>query len=359
VKLFVSWSGDESRSVAEALSTFIEHVVVGVNTFVSTQDVGLGEAWDTRINEELATNNHGILCLTRDNQQAPWINYEAGALSKILGVARVTPYTIRFPPGEIVPGPLSRFQGVRNDKPGTRRLIEMLNSSLDIRKSEPFISEAFEVWWPRLEEKMASSQSSDTANRRPDPNEVLLEIRGNTRQLLHLATAGSTNIGAAIELLENAIRDPLTGLANRNALASRLSELSARSIPYVLALIDLDGFKRVNDTLGHAAGDRVLALVGDVLKRSLVGSDIIARFGGDEFVVVFADATPQRVLDAVKAVAPIVADTTEHAHLTRILFSAGISSDRIEAGDEKLRQADTATYAAKRSGGNTVVIADA
>jgi len=137
-----------------------------------------------------------------------------------------------------------------------------------------------------------------------------------------------------------------------------LSELSARSVAYVLALIDLDRFKRINDTLGHAAGDRILALVGGVLKSRFAGSDIIARVGGDEFAVVFVNATPQGVLEAVKAAARVVADASEHAHFPRIEFSAGVSRDLVEAGDEKMRQADIAAYAAKGLGGNTVIIAE-
>ena len=96
-----------------------------------------------------------------------------------------------------------------------------------------------------------------------------------------------------------AATDMLTGLCNRRALNLRLERLTAERMPYGLMHIDLDYFKAVNDTLGHAAGDVVLKYVARVLERETRHEDTVARVGGDEFVLVFPEMTDVATLDAV------------------------------------------------------------
>ena len=84
--VFLSWSGDVSRSVAEALAKFIRHVVPGVDIFVSSKDISAGERWMTRLEGQLEGQHHAILCLTSHNQGSPWINYEAGAKTPLAAV---------------------------------------------------------------------------------------------------------------------------------------------------------------------------------------------------------------------------------------------------------------------------------
>lgn len=119
--VFLSWSGDVSRSVAEALAKFIRHVVPGVDIFVSSKDISAGERWMTRLEGQLEGQHHAILCLTSYNQGSPWINYEAGAIAKVVSHARVIPYTIGFSPTEMEPGPLTGFQGLQmtSQEPGS------------------------------------------------------------------------------------------------------------------------------------------------------------------------------------------------------------------------------------------------
>ncbi|MCW2553069.1 MAG: diguanylate cyclase [Mycobacterium sp.] len=160
--------------------------------------------------------------------------------------------------------------------------------------------------------------------------------------------------------LLNADRDPLTGLLNRRAFYERVGELVAihglSESHLVVAMIDLDRFKQLNDTEGHAAGDRVLKAVGHVLREHTRPSAVVGRVGGEEFLVadVFADprqaALGQRLCDAVAAL--------PHA----ITASIGIASARcdqfVERHDPNLvitaliASADSAMYDAKRNGGN-------
>jgi diguanylate cyclase (GGDEF)-like protein len=114
-------------------------------------------------------------------------------------------------------------------------------------------------------------------------------------------------------LAELATRDPLTGLANRTALEHALAVELARSLrhghPGALLLADIDGFKSVNDTLGHRAGDEVLTRVANVFRQELRAIDTIARIGGDEFVILLPDTTRA---DG-ETVARKLADAVRHA----------------------------------------------
>jgi diguanylate cyclase len=160
--------------------------------------------------------------------------------------------------------------------------------------------------------------------------------------------------------LLNADRDPLTGLLNRRAFYERVGELVAlhglSDSHLVVALIDLDRFKRLNDTEGHAAGDRVLKAVGHVLREHTRPSAVVGRLGGEEFLVadVFGDprqaALGQRLCDDVAAL--------PHA----ITASVGLASARCDQFVERddpdavitalIASADDAMYDAKRNGGN-------
>jgi diguanylate cyclase (GGDEF)-like protein len=153
------------------------------------------------------------------------------------------------------------------------------------------------------------------------------------------------------QLGELALRDALTGLANRRCFEQRLADAMATGSPQV-ALFDLNDFKSVNDRYGHAAGDRLLAAVAERLAGKLRGADLVARMGGDEFAVLVPDATPaegdaivQRLASALRE--PMVAG--EHEFL--IGASIGVAGAE-NTGDpaEVLRRADIAMYAAKDNG---------
>ena len=164
---------------------------------------------------------------------------------------------------------------------------------------------------------------------------------------------------AADRMRQLAETDPLTGLANRGLFQSQLGvRLEDQRNPDALAalvVIDLDGFKQVNDTFGHAAGDECLREVAARLRRTCDSADVVARLGGDEFAILLSGARDRgqieariaTVLDAVQP--PIVWQAQAFA----VGASLGIAIPATSCPATLFNDADSALYAAKKSGGNT------
>jgi diguanylate cyclase (GGDEF)-like protein len=157
----------------------------------------------------------------------------------------------------------------------------------------------------------------------------------------------------ALESARQARQDSLTGLANRRLLHEELDARLAAHRPVALLLIDLDGFKEINDTLGHAAGDELLVELGARLDGRRADELLVARLGGDEFAVVADDAGDDALLARADAVGELIAAPFVIAGV-RLHVTASIGVARADGPDGDagalLRRADVAMYRAKRTG---------
>jgi diguanylate cyclase (GGDEF)-like protein len=160
--------------------------------------------------------------------------------------------------------------------------------------------------------------------------------------------------------------DPLTGLANRAVLFDRLSLEIARARrhahPVALAILDLDAFKDFNDRHGHVAGDRLLVAASRALTDSIRDTDLAARFGGDEFVVLLPEADATQAVTCLERIRSCVAQARVAGAKDGATASAGIAvfDPTVRASvsvSAWLRQADAALYAAKAAGRNRVLVA--
>ncbi|CAN5593375.1 hypothetical protein BH10ACT1_BH10ACT1_34120 [soil metagenome] len=146
------------------------------------------------------------------------------------------------------------------------------------------------------------------------------------------------------DLEARAYHDPLTGLGNRSALHEALADRLAAEQPLVVAYLDLDGFKAVNDTWGHERGDQVLVAVAHALRRDLGPDRLVARLGGDEFVVLGGERDASTFGPRLEAIVAAVGDREGVA----VTCSVGVAGARLgDSAHDVLRRADDAMYAAK------------
>lgn len=208
-----------------------------------------------------------------------------------------------------------------------------------------------------------------------DANRSLIEMNDQYEALIHrLETVIAEKekitqeLSVANERLERyANTDALTGLPNKRALTAALvrdlSQLDRMEGVLSLAVIDVDHFKKFNDTWGHALGDEVLRIVGETLSAQLRGGDMAARYGGEEFVLIFPNTdSPSAHIAAERVRAALEAATIDGPNgALSVTASFGVASVRGpgcgKAGADLFKRADAALYEAKRAGRNRVALA--
>src|SRR5215470_15092122 len=109
MKIFLSWSGESSEAIASILHEWLALIFPDATFWISTRDIQAGQRWGSELDRQLESTDFGIICIVPSNLAAPWLLFEAGALSKSITASRVVPYCFGISP-EDVQGPLSRFQ---------------------------------------------------------------------------------------------------------------------------------------------------------------------------------------------------------------------------------------------------------
>lgn len=148
MKIFISWSGDLSKKVAQELKKWLPCIIQSVEVFYSPEDIEKGENWDSKISAQLSECNYGIVCLTSENTNAPWINFEAGAIAKTLE-SRVSALMINIKTSEIQ-GPLKRYQATKLEKDDMYQLIEDINKATDNPLASDILDSTFNAIWDKM-----------------------------------------------------------------------------------------------------------------------------------------------------------------------------------------------------------------
>ena len=237
--------------MAEALRDWLPFVLNAVDPWMSAEDIEAGAKWQGVVSGKLQDSNFSIICLTPENLNAPWVLFEAGALSKH-DQSRVCTYLFGLEYQDVKP-PLSQFQHSRSNKDGTRKLVRDMNKHLgDAAVPEERLTVAFDMWWPKLEESLASIPAPKVkppTQSGPDKlagmvAEILNTVREQSRLLQQVAPRVET--GSVSQAEPSAIlRDTQTWVKFVTLLAPRGHRVSREVSPLGLDLIIIDDKKTI------------------------------------------------------------------------------------------------------------------
>ena len=183
-KVFISWSGDLSNKLAEAVRQWLPGVLQFVKPYFTPSDIEKGTRWGSDILVELDNSDIGIICLTKENLNKPWILFESGALSKNFDKSRVCTLLFDVETTDLT-GPLTIFQNTCFRKEDFKKLVKSINNAGgDSKLEESILDEVFDMWWPRLEEQvnqiLQAHQNVDEGDHRTE-RDLLEEILELTR----------------------------------------------------------------------------------------------------------------------------------------------------------------------------------
>ncbi len=185
MKVFLSWSGDRSHEVAKLLNEWLSCVIQSSKPWISSKDIDRGALWFTQINDQLQDTSIGIICLTQENKEKPWILFEAGALAKGLSSSRVCTLLIDLEPKDIS-DPLAQLNHTMPTKESMLALVQTLNKTMSSNSLDHRILEqVFHTYWSQFETKFKEILKTQPSSP-PKPRvkeDVLAEILENTRSL--------------------------------------------------------------------------------------------------------------------------------------------------------------------------------
>lgn len=169
MKIFISWSGEKSKGIAEFLKNWIEQIIQAAEPWISV-DIEKGKRWNAEISEKLENSKIGIFCVTKENLNSPWILFEAGAISKSTD-SYVCTFLVDINPTDLT-GPLSLFQATKFKKEDIYKLLTTINQSISKFGERALTTEnlkaLFEIFYPKLEEKINQTIKLSTDGQSPE-----------------------------------------------------------------------------------------------------------------------------------------------------------------------------------------------
>lgn len=188
--VFISWSGDQSKKIAEELRNWIPSVLQFAKPYFTPNDIEKGSKWSSEISKKLSESNIGIICLTKDNINKPWILFEAGALAKNLDQSRVCSILFGMENTDLS-GPLTTFQTTNFEKSDFKKMMQSINASAGTAAlSNETFDRVFEMWWPQLHEKISATLSQPDLSK----EEVIRSDRDLLEEVLSLTRLQSRSL---------------------------------------------------------------------------------------------------------------------------------------------------------------------
>lgn len=191
MKIFLSWSGEKSLCVAKVFKEWIPCINPKIVPYISAEDIDKGARWSSDIANELNESNFGILCVTKDNVNSPWLNFEAGALSKTIDKAHVCPFLFDLLPSDISNSPILQFQMTNIERDDVFKLFHSINASMEKDKlDDAQLQKMFDLTWPNIDKGLKEIEKSNKGEtKKSDSNaqqhilEEMLDLL-RTQQLL-------------------------------------------------------------------------------------------------------------------------------------------------------------------------------
>jgi hypothetical protein len=238
MKVFISWSGDTSRLIAEALREWLPMAIQAVKPYMSQRDNEAGIRWEGMVSAQLANSNFGILCLTPDNLNSAWLNFEAGALGKVVDEARVVPLLYKVAAANVA-RPLGMFMSKPLDEEGIKETLKAINNSLpEDRRIDPIaLDEVSTAMWPWLKQKL-DRVDEHVVSGEPQPRdsrEMLEEVLDQVRSLaFHYEISGEwpladaslrTDFSQAVHKLELLARHTAAIVMSNEEMLERIRDV--------------------------------------------------------------------------------------------------------------------------------------
>jgi hypothetical protein len=201
VKVFISWAGknEPSHRVALALYEWIPAVIQAAEPWLSSESLDAGTRWSGEVAAKLGDSNFCIICATPTSVQSPWLNFEAGAISKNVDKARVVPFLIGMESSQMT-GPLTQFQATASDQAGVLMMVKSLNKAQEKPLSDAILEKTFDRNWKELADKIDSAQSAvSVAPAAPRMEEMVPEILESVRALSNKMSELVDAVGTASE----------------------------------------------------------------------------------------------------------------------------------------------------------------
>jgi hypothetical protein len=317
MKVFLSWSGELSHRTALVFREWLPSVIQSIVPYVSSEDIDKGARWSTDIAKELEESTFGILCVTKENVHAPWLTFEAGALSKTMTKSAVCPFLFDIKRSE-VNGPILQFQSTIFEREDVKKLVYALNQACgEDMLSDERLEKAFQVWYSTLEAQL----NNLLQNKPHGPAVALEEVEDSTSKILEEILDLSRNNQ---KLLRNPEGEFLKEIESLKALSERLAKRLDADLEYRRP--------RRERKLLHPMLVEELMHISPMSERNLAGFQIVLSLfkgdypwlydvGLDVVRIVRGRAKAEEKREAVAEFLRLVEFTFEHP-LMREIFTA-------------------------------------